>query len=644
MMGGESPQGGATPTGSLAVALGHAQRLLQRDPALAAQQAEEILKVMPGQPHALRTKALALAAQGDAAGATAALRAAVAVEPQLADAWRQLGDQLALAGDEAAAAAAYGLHVQASVTDPALMGPAALLAANRLPDAETLLRAHLLKKPTDVVALRMLGELAARLGRYSDAAALLERCLELAPGFSAARYHYGMVLYRQNKSAEPMREIERLLAEDPAHPGYRSLHAALLARIGDYDGSIREYAALLQEHPAQPKLWMSHGHALKTAGRQAEAIEAYRQSTRLRPALGEAWWSLANLKTFRFGPDDAAAMTRQLGASGLTEDDRLHLHYALGKALEDAGDHEASFRHFAAGARMRRAQLRYDAAANREFVARCRELFTGAFFEARAGAGHPAPDPIFVVGLPRSGSTLVEQILASHPQVEGTMELPDVIAIARSLGNRHGDGSHYLDALARLDAPQLRDLGQRYLDGTRIQRHTKTPFFVDKMPNNFAHLGLIHLILPNARVIDVRRHPMACGFSTFKQHFARGQNFSYDLGEIGGYYRDYVALMAHFDAVLPGRVHRVVYERLVDDIETQVRELLAYCGLPFDERCLRFFENDRAVRTASSEQVRKPIFRDAIGHWRNFEPWLAPMREALGPVLASYPDPPADAL
>jgi tetratricopeptide (TPR) repeat protein len=641
-MAGEDP-GNPASTGSLAVALGHAQRLLQRDPQLAAQQAREILEVVPGQPHALRTLAMALAAQGDSAGATEALRTAVAAEPRLADAWRQLGDQLALAGDEAGAANAYGLHVQASVTDPALMGPAALLAANRLPDAETLLRAHLLKKPTDVVALRMLGELAARLGRYADATALLERCLELAPGFSAARYHYGMVLYRQNKSAEPMREIGRLLAEDPSHPGYRSLHAALLARIGDYEGSIREYGVLLQEHPAQPKLWMSHGHALKTAGRQAEAIEAYRHSTRLRPGLGEAWWSLANLKTFRFGPDDAATMTRQLGAHGLSEDDRLHLHYALGKAHEDAGDHEASFRHYSAGARIRRTQVRYDATANRDYTQRCRKLFTRDFFAARAGQGHPARDPVFVVGMPRSGSTLVEQILASHPQVEGTMELPDVIAIARSLGNRHGDGSHYLDALARLDAPQLHDLGQRYLDGTRIQRHTPAPFFIDKMPNNFAHLGLVHLVLPNARIIDVRRHPMACGFSVYKQHFARGQNFSYDLAEIGGYYRDYVALMAHFDAVLPGRVHRVIYERLVDDTEGQVRALLDYCGLPFDERCLRFFENDRAVRTASSEQVRKPIFRDAVGQWRHFEAWLGPLREALGPVLASYPDPPPDA-
>jgi tetratricopeptide (TPR) repeat protein len=420
------------------------------------------------------------------------------------------------------------------------------------------------------------------------------------------------------------------------------VHAALLARIGDYPASIDAYARLLEEHPAQPKVWMSYGHALKTAGRQPESIAAYRRAIGLRPGLGEAWFSLANLKTFRFDPADVDAMQAQLAQEGLPDEDRLHLEFALGKALEDREEWEASFRHYASGNRIRRGQVRYDADENHAFMLRSRELYTQEFFAARAGQGHPAPDPIFVVGLPRSGSTLVEQILASHPDVEGTMELPDVIAIARSLGGRHRDGAglHYLDALAALDGPALAALGQRYLDGTRIQRHAGAPSFIDKMPNNFAHLGLIHLMLPNARVVDVRRHPMGCCFSGYKQHFARGQNFSYDLVDIGRYYADYVALMAHYDRVLPGRVHRVVYERLVEDTESEVRALLASCGLPFDERCLRFFENDRAVRTASSEQVRKPIFREGVGHWRHYEPWLGPLAQALGPALASYPDPP----
>jgi tetratricopeptide (TPR) repeat protein len=547
-----------------------------------------------------------------------------------------------MAGEHAEAANAYARHVQASIHDPQLLAPAAALAENRLPEAETLLRALLRQRPTDVVAIRMFAEVAARLGRYGDAAALLERCLELAPGFSAARYHYAMVLYRQSKAAEPLREVEQLLAEDDRHPGYRSVHAALLARIGDYPGAIRVYGELLAEHPAQPKVWMSYGHALKTAGRSTESIAAYRRSTALRPALGEAWWSLANLKTFHFSAADIAAMQAQLELPAPGDEDRLHLHFALGKAYEDGHDYARSFEHYAAGNRIRRGQIRYDAAENRDYTDLCRKTFTAGFLAARAGMGEPAPDPIFVVGLPRSGSTLVEQILASHPQVEGTMELPDIISIARGLGHRHRDGAgaHYLEALSALDAAGLRALGKRYLEGTRIQRHTLAPFFVDKMPNNFAHLGLIQLILPNARIIDVRRHPLGCCFSGYKQHFARGQNFSYDLAELGGYYRDYVALMAHFETVLPGRVHRVIYERLVGDTESEVGALLAYCGLPFDQRCLRFFENDRAVRTASSEQVRQPIFKEGVEHWRHYEPWLGPLREALGPVLASYPDPP----
>jgi tetratricopeptide (TPR) repeat protein len=643
-MAGEPPAPGVTPTGTLAVALAHAQRLLQREPQLAAEQAGEILKVMPGQPHALQLLALALGAQGRFAEAAATLRHAVTREPRLADAWRILGDQLTLAGEHTEAAVAYARHVQASIHDPLLLAPAAALAENRLPEAETLLRSLLQERPTDVVAIRMFAEVAARLGRYVDAALLLERCLELAPGFTAARHHYAMVLYRQSKSAEPLQVVQQLLAEDPRHPGYRSMHAALLARVGDYQAAIGIYGELLAEHPAQPQVWMSYGHALKTAGRQPESIEAYRRTTALRPGLGEAWWSLANLKTFRFTPADIAAMRAQLVMTGLDDEDRLHLHFSLGKAFEDEHDYARSFEHYAAGNRIRRGQIQYHAAENRHYGQLCRERFTPGFFAARAGSGHPAPDPIFIVGLPRSGSTLVEQILSSHPQVEGTMELPDIIAIARGLGHRHRDGSgaHYLDALSRLNAAGLRALGERYLEGTRIQRRAGKPLYIDKMPNNFAHTGLIHLILPNARIIDVRRHPMGCCFSGFKQHFARGQTFTYDLCDIGSYYRDYVALMAHFDAVLPGRVHRVTYEQLVNDTEAQVRLLLDYCGLPFDERCLRFFENDRAVRTASSEQVRKPIFRDAVEHWRHYEPWLSPLQDALGPVLASYPDPPID--
>jgi len=335
-------------------------------------------------------------------------------------------------------------------------------------------------------------------------------------------------------------------------------------------------------------------------------------------------------------------MRTQIASAALGPEDRFHFEVALGKALEDAAAYEASFRHYAEGNRLRRQQLRYDADENRAFVDRSKALFTPQFFAARAGAGCTAPDPIFIVGLPRSGSTLIEQILASHPAVEGTMELPDILGIARDLGGRTTPGvpSRYPEILGGLDAGALQELGERYLRQTRVQRHSDAPYFIDKMPNNLAHVGLIHLILPRARIIDARRHPLACCFSAFKQHFARGQGFSYDLTDVGRYYRDYVELMAHMDRVLPGRVHRVIYEQMVADTEGEVRRLLDYCGLPFEAACLRFYENARAVRTASSQQVRQPIYRDAVDQWRHYDHWLGPLRAALGPVLDAYPDAP----
>jgi hypothetical protein len=310
--------------------------------------------------------------------------------------------------------------------------------------------------------------------------------------------------------------------------------------------------------------------------------------------------------------------------------------------LEDAGDYATSFAHYAHGNALRRRQLPYDATQGTQRRRRAEAVYTREFFEERAGSGDPDAAPVFIVGMPRAGSTLVEQILSSHPQVEATMELPDVIAIVRDLRARspRPESTSYHDIVEAMDPGEFRALGARYLDTSRVQRKLGRPFFIDKMPNNFAHVGLIQLMLPNAKIIDARRHPMACCFSNFKQHFARGQAFSYDLADMGSYYADYVALMAHFDVVTPGRVHRVIYEDMVADTETQVRALLDYCGLEFDERCLRFFENDRPVRTASSEQVRQPIYRDGVDQWRHFEPWLEPLERALGQVLQHYPAPP----
>jgi len=653
-------------------ALAHAERLLRADPGLAGAQAREILKVVPGHPVArvilgaaqrgcgdnigalalLQPLAreqpnapavhielgLALAGLGRSREALDALAHASRLQPASADAWRMLGDELLAAGDGAAASQAYAQQIQASVHEPALIEAARALCEDRLAIAERLLKAHLMKAPSDVAAIRMLGEVAARLGRSEDAEMLFARALELEPGFTAARHNYATMLHRQNKSAAALEQIDKLLASEASSPTLLNLRAAILSRIGDFDQALPLFEAVLKQAPKHPKIWMSYGHALKTAGRLEDSISAYRQSIALAPAFGEAYWSLANLKTFRFTDADITAMQTALKRDDLTGEDNYHLHYALGKAYEDGREYAQSFHHYDAGARSRRRDFKYDADERTATMRRAKAFFNTDLFKARAGQGASAPDPIFIVGLPRAGSTLIEQILASHSQVEGTMELSDMGAIVRKIGGKGaGASSKYPEALAELSGADLRLLGESYLDATRIQRRTSKAYFIDKMPNNFQHIGLIHLILPNAKIIDARRHPMAGCFAAFKQHFARGQHFSYELTDLGRYYADYVELLAHFDRVLPGRVHRVIYERMVEDTEAEVRRLLGYCGLPFEAGCLRFYENDRAVRTPSSEQVRQPIFSDAVDQWRCYEPWLGPLRSALGPVLEAYP-------
>lgn len=585
---------------------------------------------------------LVLAEAGDAPAAVSAFRQALRLDPRRSEAWRALGDLLTLAGDAAGADEAYAEHIRTSVNDPALMEAAVALCEDQLAVAERLLKAHLADAPTDVVAIRMLAELAARLGRYGDAEALLRRALELAPSFHPARHNLAVVLYRQSKAEEVLPELDRLLELEPRNPSFRNLKAAVLGLIGEYAEALALYEGVLKEQPAQPKVWMSYGHSLKTAGRQPDSVAAYRRSIALEPGLGEAYWSLANLKTFQFSDQELGGMGEQLSRTDISDSDRLHLHYALGKALEDRGDYSGAFENYDAGARIRRSQVGYDPDETSARVKRSKALFTADFFAERHGQGADAPDPIFIVGLPRSGSTLIEQILSSHSAVEGTMELPEVLAIAKDLNlrKRRTDIAQYPDSIAALDPNELEALGRRFLERTRIYRKTDKPLFIDKMPNNWAHVGLLRAILPNAKIVDARRHPMGVGFSAFKQHFARGQNFSYDLGEIGRYYSDYVELMAHFDEVQPGRIHRVIYENMVSDTEAEVRRLLDYCGLQFEPACLRFYENERAVRTASSEQVRRPIYSESVEHWRNFERWLNPLKAALGPVLDHYPNPP----
>ncbi|MES2444980.1 MAG: sulfotransferase [Pseudomonadota bacterium] len=517
---------------------------------------------------------------------------------------------------------------------PRLIEAALALHDNRLHDAEPLLKTHLKDDPFDVRAIRMLAELAGRIGRYKDSESLLRRAVELSPAFTAARANLALVLYRLNRPTEALAELDQVLGEDPENLGHSNLKAAALGRIGGFDEAILLYQAVLDGAPDQPKVWMSLGHMLKTVGRQAEAVAAYRQALALAPALGEVWWSLANLKTVRFDDADIAAMQGALAQADLSAEDRFHLDFALGKAFEDRREAATAFAHYEAGNRLRRTRLKYDPAETTSYVDRSIALYTAAFLDAGKGLGCDAPDPIFVLGMPRAGSTLVEQILSSHPLVEGTTELPDIPVLARGIDD-------YPTGTGHLDPSKFRELGEAYLKRAEIQRHTDRPFFIDKLPNNWAHLPLIHLILPNAKIIDARRHPLGCCFSNFKQHFARGQAFSYDLGDMGLYYRDYVRLMAHVDTVRPGLVHRVHYEAMVDDTEAEVRALLAYCGLDFDPACLEFHKNDRAVRTASSEQVRRPIFREGTEAWQPFEPWLDSLKAALGDVATSYPQVPA---
>ncbi|MEQ1514135.1 MAG: sulfotransferase [Lysobacteraceae bacterium] len=661
-------------TASLDTALSHASHLLGSDPELAGQQANEILRVSRDHPVALmilgishrlcgrqeraiellaplaRTQAgmprvhyeyaMALARTGQVEEAIATLQRALSLNPALPQVWLALADLQRAVGRQKDADEAYAGYIRYSVRDPNLLQAAEALNANRLPEAEGMLRAWLKQHPTDVVAIRMLGELAVRVGRNPEALRLFERCLELAPGFREARQHFAVVLHREQQASKALEQLELLLREDPANAGARTLKAAVLCRLGEYARGIELYEGLLREYPHNARVWLSFGHALKTEGRQADAIAAYRHCVEEEPEFGEAWWSLANLKTIRFDDADIATMRVQLQRDDLETEHRLHFEFSLGKALEDRAEYAESFAHYAEGNRLRLEIVPYRAGDTTARVVHAKRVYTREFFAEREGCGDPAPDPIFIVGLPRSGSTLIEQILSSHSAVEGTMELPEIIAMTRAL-RRGSDGTaSYHDVLAGLPKEKFAELGHQFLDRTRVQRKTGAPLFIDKMPNNFLHLGLIQLMLPNAKIIDARRHPLACCFSGFKQHFARGQSFSYSLDDLGRYYRDYVELMAHFDAVLPGRVHRVIYERMVEDTESEVRRLLDYCGLPFEEGCLRFFENDRPVRTASSEQVRRPINRDGIDQWRHYSTWLDPLKTALGPVLDAYPDVP----
>jgi tetratricopeptide (TPR) repeat protein len=509
---------------------------------------------------------------------------------------------------------------------------AALLKAGHLEHAREDAAAYLLGYPEDADGLFLAAEALARLGRRRDAAPLFARCLERAPDFTAARFGYARLLLRLNRFDAALSEAGRLFLEDASNPLFLQLKANALLATGEDKQALAIWEALAAAHPARAESWIKYGDGLRASGFPEQAVAAYRQAVACATSPGLAWWSLANLKTFRFDEHDIAAMQDQVMRSDLAPDDRINLLFALGKAYEDRRDYKSSFEQYAkANAAKRLRTDRYPPVPKLN-VAENRTLFAPPFFPGKSNVGCPVVDPVFVLGQQRSGSTLVEQILCSHPAIEGAGELKYIPALARTLEEEHG--TEYPRVLEKLDAADLSRLGRQYMDDARLHRRSGRPFFVDKNPGNYHHVGLICLILPKAKIIDVRRHPAACCLSIFKQNLGTA---SLRLNELARNYRDYVALLAHFDRVLPRRVHRVIYEELVRNPEAEIRRMLDFLELPFEESCLRFYESGRTVITPSSEQVRRPISADAIDDWRNFEPWLKPLLDSLGTVASAYP-------
>jgi tetratricopeptide (TPR) repeat protein len=662
-------------TGSGAQAFGspEIQRILTSDPAAAEARAREVLHEHPDDPDALlllgsalrrlgharaarsileslvRSRpslsvarmelGLALAAAGDNSAATAALRRAVQIDPENREAWRALGDQFKRIQHPKGAAAAFAKQFEPGPEHPELGEAASALRRGDAKAADEILCGFIGRHPDDVNALKLSAEALLQLGQPAEAEAQLHKCLAIAPEFRAAQYRLAVALSEQMKLDGALAHTDSLLEHEPDNFEYRLLKAVVLVRMSEFDAAAAEYEALLARTPNRPGAWVAYGHLLKALGRRDECVAAYRKGAGLLPIrASEAYLALASVKSFRFEPAECDAIRDLLARPDVRGQGRARLLFALGKALEDSKDYPASFDTYRDANAVFRFGLQYHPDKMTEFVHRTREGFTPDLLRERAGSGCDVAGPIFIVGLPRSGSLLVEQILATHSRIEGTTELGAMGEIAQ-LAARMVDGSSSApEALRRLDRDQLRFLGETYLERVGPRRKLGRRFFVDKRPENFRHAGLIHLLLPNARIVDVRRHPMACCFSNFKHHHAsRPRLFAYSFGDLARYYSDYVDLMAHYDEVLPGRVHRINYEDLVDDPEREIRRLFAYLGLEFEERTLRFYANPRPVHGTAAEEVRMPIFRDSLEQWRNYERWLDPLKSALGYVADAYP-------
>jgi tetratricopeptide (TPR) repeat protein len=578
----------------------------------------------------------------DAPAAIAALLRAVHINPALPASWSMLEGLSRMTGNLADAGLAADHVATLKALPPEVVTATALFSDGDLKPAEAIIRPFLLKTGNHPEAMRLLARIGLACDVLDDAETLLEAVLELEPDYRAARYNYAETLIKRQKYVLASLQVDRLLALDPRNGDYRTLAATAAVGLGLNERAVAIYEEMLADAPPpghhlswDVPLWL--GHALKTVGRVPEAIVSYRRAAQARPNFGDAYWSLANLKTYAFSDAEMAVMHREEAAATTHLVDRYHLCFALGKAYEDRGDFAHSWTFYERGNALKRSDSAFHIAAIETNTALQIKTGARAFFEIRRGWGAPDADPIFILGLPRAGSTLIEQILASHSQVEGTHELSDIQRIALELQGPDVDDvqPHYPAILADLDEATIRALGQKYLDDTRVYR-TGKPHFIDKMPNNFRHVGLIHLMLPNAKIIDARREPMACCFSNLKQLFAQGQEFTYSIDDIARYYRTYVELMRHWDTALPGRVLRVQHEDVVDDLEGSVRRILDYCGLDFEPGCVDFHKTRRNVRTPSSEQVRQPIFRDSLNQWLNYEAWLAPLKIALGDVLTNY--------
>jgi len=570
--------------------------------------------------------------------AVLAFARACKINPALTASWQAQVTIFSSLGNQPAADQAKAQLARLQATPKYLIAATDLLSQGKLVKAENLCRQFLQKNPRHIEGMRLLADIGQQLGALDEAEFLLESAAAFEPGNQQVRIDYIGVLRKRQRFGEALSEAKQLLEQAPENPQFQSIVAIELMQTGEYDEAIDYFDKVLARLPNDSITLTSKGHALKTQGHYQQAVEAYKAALAARPQHGEAYYSLANLKTYEFSEAEIDRMHQQEGSTEHTLMERVYLYFALGKAYEDTRAFSKSFEYYRLGNQLKSHSSGYDAVKMTTELMAQREVCTAEFFASHQKQGNPAADPIFILGLPRAGSTMLEQILSSHSQVDGTLELPNILSMAQKL-RRKGEAAGektYPEILTDLNAEDLQKLGEQFIADTRIHRKGAL-FFIDKMPNNFRHIGLIKLILPNAKIIDARRHPMACCFSAYKQLFAEGQAFSYDLNDVGQYYSDYVTLMDHWDTVLPGHILRVHYEQVVDDLEGQVRRMLDYCGLPFEEACLSFHETKRSVRTASSEQVRQPIYRGGLEQWQNYSVQLDELETQLADIISTYP-------